>query len=68
VYVTLHVPDDKLQENELKVPPTFPSLQVIAPVGTFWEFMGSVIVAVTVTCPPEEMADADDIIETDTAP
>ena len=35
VYVTLHVPDDKLQEVGLKFPPTFPSLHVIVPVGEF---------------------------------
>ena len=65
VYVTLHAPDDKLHEDELNVPPMFPSLQVTAPVGIFCEFDVSVIVAVTVTCPPEDMVDGDDVTETD---
>jgi hypothetical protein len=67
VYVALHVPDDKLQEDELNVPPTFPSLQVIVPVGVFCEFVVSVTVAVTVTCPPDDTVDADDVIKTDAA-
>lgn len=49
VYVMLHTPDDKLQEDELNVPPIFPSLQVTVPVGIFCEFDVSVIVAVIVT-------------------
>jgi len=35
MYVTLQVPDDKVQEVGLKFPPTFPSPQVIVPVGAF---------------------------------
>ena len=65
VYVTLHTPDDKLQEDELNIPPMFPSLHVIVPVGIFCEFDVSVIVAVTVTCPPEDMVDGDDVTKTD---
>ncbi len=57
IYVVLHVPDDKLQEDELNVPPTFPSLQVIVPVGVFCEFVVSVTVAVNVSVSPGEYAD-----------
>ena len=67
VYVALHVLEDRLQEDELNVPPTFPSLQVIVPVGVFCEFVVSVTVAVTVTCPPDDTVDADDVIKTDAA-
>lgn len=52
VYVTLQVPDDKLQEDELKVPPVDPALQVIVPVGVVGEFEVSFTVAVSITEPP----------------
>ena len=65
VYVVLHTPDDKLQEDEPNVPPVLPSLQDIVPVGIFCEFVVSVTVAVIVTCIPEDMVDVDDVTSTD---
>jgi len=65
VYVMLHVPDDKLQEDEPNMPPALPSLHVIVPVGTFCEFNVSATVAVIVTCPPDDMVDCGDVITTD---
>ena len=52
VYVTLQVADDKLQEDELNVPPADPALQVIVPVGVVGEFEVSFTVAVSITEPP----------------
>jgi hypothetical protein len=65
VYMTLHVPDAKVQEDELNVPPTLPSFQVIVPVGVFCVFVGSVTVAVTVIWAPEEIVVVDDTTVTD---
>jgi len=49
VYVTLHVLDDKVQEDELNVPPAFPAFQVTVPVGVVGELEVSVTVAVRIT-------------------
>ena len=49
VYVTLHTPDCKLQEDELNIPPVLPSAQVMVPVGIFCDIDVSVTVAVIVT-------------------
>jgi hypothetical protein len=53
VYVTVHVPDASVHVDELNVPPKFPSLQIIVPVGIFWESAGSATVAVNVTAVPD---------------
>jgi len=65
VYDVVHVPADKVQEDELNVPPTFPSPQAIVPVGIFCEFVVSITVAVTVTCPPEDIVDVVDVTKID---
>ena len=49
VYVMLHTPDCKLQEDELNIPPVLPSSHVIVPVGMFCDTDVSVTVAVIVT-------------------
>lgn len=54
VYVTVHEPDeDKLQEEELKEPAAFPSLQDTELVGGVGELEVSTTVTVNVTDPPE---------------
>ena len=50
VYVTEQTPEDTLQEDGLNVPPAFPSLQDMVPVGV--ELDTSEIVAVNVTGVP----------------
>jgi len=65
VYVMLHVPVDNVHVGEPNTPPTFPSLQVIVPVGMFCEFDVSATAAVIVTCPPADMVDWGDVITTD---
>ena len=52
VYDAVQVPDANVQDDELNVPPTFPSPQVIVPVGIFCEFTVSVTVAVNVSIFP----------------
>lgn len=65
VYVTLHTPDCKLQEDELNIPPVLPSSQVMVPVGIFCDTDVSVTVAVIVTCPPDDVVGEDDVTKTD---
>lgn len=65
VYDVVQVPDVSVQEDLPNTPPVLPSLQVTTPVGIFCEFDVSVTVAVTVTCPPDDMVDEDDVTKTD---
>ena len=65
VYVMLHVPADNVHVVELNIPPEFPSLQVIVPVGTCCEFDVSATVTVTAACPPAVMVEGDAVTVTD---
>ncbi len=62
VYVSWHAPDDKIQEEELKVPPAFPSLQDTLPVGTACESVVSAMVAVSVTLPDVVEVELEEIV------
>jgi hypothetical protein len=46
VYDVVHVLDDKIHGDELKVPPVFPSFQVTFPVGVVGELELSITVTV----------------------
>jgi hypothetical protein len=52
VYDVVHVLDASVQEEELNVPPVFPSPQVIVPVGVVGELDVSVTVTVNVSAVP----------------
>jgi len=61
----VHEPDIRVQEDGVNVPPPIPSLHDMELVGVFCEFIESVTFAVTVTCPPEDIVDVDDVTMTD---
>ena len=49
MYDVVQAPDDNIQEGGVNVPPEFPSIQVIVPVGVFVALVVSATVAVNVT-------------------
>ena len=52
MYAVVHIPVDNVHTEELNVPPTFSSSQVIVPVGVVGELDVSVTVAVNVSVFP----------------
>ena len=54
VYVTVHEPSDKIQNDWSNVPPALPSLQYTEPIGAIDGFELSETLAVNVTGDPED--------------
>ena len=57
MYDTVQLPDESVQDGELNMPPVFPSLHDMVPVGVVGELEVSVTVTVNVTWAPEFTVD-----------